>query len=143
MNEELQKALTEILNGAMGAAGQAKDFLQAELPEVIQQLLLWKAVSGLIGGFFALIAISGWIWAAVKVFKAMPSEMGREQSNWAWQAYSSFGPDMKAGPFIRLFGSGLLALVSAVFILPGFFVALQIWLAPKVYLIEYAASLAK
>jgi len=43
MNEQLQTAVVEILNRAISGIDASVDFMQAELPEVIEQLLLWYA----------------------------------------------------------------------------------------------------
>lgn len=102
MTEELQKALTEILNGVL----TAKDFMLAELPEVVQQLLLWKTVISLVWfSLFMLIAI-------------------------AMSCYTK--------KFFQRLEATIVFIVSI-----SHYEWLQIWLAPKVYLIEYVASLAK
>ena len=120
MTEELQGALTEILNGVL----TAKDFMLAELPEVVQQLLLWKFWIHFIYFIVCLICviISGII--AVKVSKFF-KESGDEIGTFI-------------APFLVTCAAGF-PLMGAIFNLTW----LQIWLAPKVYLIEYAASLAK
>ena len=117
MNEELQGALAEILNGVLSA----KDFVLAELPEVIYQLLLWKFAESIICLLAGIAALAICCIGAKKT--------------WEWAAED---------------GTGLEA-ITILWLLPTAFAVfeglnikwLQIWLAPKVYLIEYAASLAK
>ena len=48
MNEELQKALAELLSKANNGIDAAGGFIEAELPEVISQLLMWKTAYNLI-----------------------------------------------------------------------------------------------
>ena len=44
MKENLQNALVEILNRAISGIDSSVAFMQAELPDVISQLLTWYAV---------------------------------------------------------------------------------------------------
>lgn len=126
MNEELQKALAEIITGALQTAEQAEAFVLAEMPDVVQQLLAWKMVQSLVYCVFGLLCFITialyWRWAA-KILERANEEY--------------FDDHVAIG---GLMGTVVLVLIG------GFAVNLtwlQIWLAPKVYLIEYAASLVK
>ena len=48
MNEQLQGAVVQILERAISGIDSSVEFMQAELPDVIEQLLLWYGVKGLI-----------------------------------------------------------------------------------------------
>lgn len=48
MNEQLQQALATILGKTMEGIDASVAFMQAELPDVIQQLLLWYGVKSAI-----------------------------------------------------------------------------------------------
>ena len=48
MNEQLQNALAEILGKTLNGIDAASAFFFSELPDVIQQLLTWYAVKGLL-----------------------------------------------------------------------------------------------
>jgi len=76
MNEELQKAITELFNSAI----QAKDFLVGELPDYINQLLMWKAVASGISmtAFFAFCA--AFVWANKKAFDSIKKSGERPDS---------------------------------------------------------------
>lgn len=115
MNEQLREALTTLLDKSLSAV----DFMVAELPEVIQQLLLWKMWENLIYFTVSLIAaLTVWV-VATCLYR---NDNSHDRVMW----------------FVFAF------LVSLVVLLLGFNVTwLQILIAPKVYLIEYAASLAK
>ena len=43
MNEQLQQALVAILNKTVASVEAGANFLAAEIPDVIQQLLMWTA----------------------------------------------------------------------------------------------------
>lgn len=124
MNEQLQQALAVILSKSTDAVVAGVSFLQAEIPDVIRQLLLWKLVSySLIGGFIVVAAIA-WFWVGAKL--AMKWHDDSDGVVWVPFGFGSFFVAVLAVPYA---GSRLLY-------------ALQIVIAPKVYLIEYAASLA-
>lgn len=122
MNDDLQKALAEILNKTTQGVEAGVGFLQRELPDVIQQLLIWHGVrSGVIFGVLVLGLIIS-IWLLVK------GVMWSNDNDW------------DAGPL------GVLPLIPAGMCLAGALANLewlQILLAPKIFLIEYAASLVK
>jgi len=125
MNEQLQAALLSILNSTISAATVAKDFLLAEIPEVIRQLLIWKAVeSGIWFGLgVVLTALSVFVLTkAVKFWKA-----GYEKMDAAM--FCSVATVLSGGCGICFTFTNL--------------TWLKILIAPKLYLIEYAASLVK
>lgn len=130
MNDELQKALAAILTKTTQAAEAGVSFLSQQLPEVIQQLLIWKAVeSGLC--FVALLAIV--IFAIVVCSRTWKKIKNFKPKNSYDDCYGLYMVVIVSG--MMGFGVGLVSLKSLDW--------LQILIAPKVYLIEYAASLAK
>ncbi len=131
MNDELQEALLAIITGTINAASAAKAFLMSELPDVIHQLLLWKAVaSGLRCGLFLVLAIATGVAAWVLLKKAV-----------------NYVPKSRYDDGAHLCIPGVIcAVVCPVVFFVGVctnFTWLQILIAPKIYLIEYAASLVK
>ena len=121
MNEQLQEALAELLGKANNGIDNASVFLASELPEVIQQLLSWHMVLSAIWlvGFLCIFITFVWLfWFSCK----------QEDKVGDW------GP----GVFICV----VLCVMSFVGIIKSTSTVLQIWIAPKVWLIEYAASLA-
>lgn len=152
MNEQLQQALAALLNKTVAGVEAGTSFLRAELPEVIQQLLIWKAVSSALTFSITLCLLAVCI---VKIRK--PAAQLREYLRGDILYYSNNGNDMEAeGKRLRTENAGsipffigwmaaafLAGLVFAIKGLSSASIALQIWLAPKIYLIEYAASLAK
>src|SRR3982751_6068040 len=58
VNDKLQSALADTLNKATTVAGDAKDFIAGQLPDVIKQLLVWKFFESLAPIiFFAIISL--------------------------------------------------------------------------------------
>lgn len=136
MNEQLQQALTALL----GRATTGVDFLVAELPEVVQQLLVWKAAEATLGMCVALV-VGAFAGTLIARFLRGPKEGERPQGVMRF-VYDCDGDLYEGVCFVG-------PVVAAAFIgatvaaYQGGSTALQIWIAPKVYLIEYAASLAK
>ena len=127
MNEELQQALAALVSKTVGGVEAGSAFLQAEIPEVVQQLLIWKAaISGIsMLGFFAM---------AYAIYRINKWQVGYWKKEFETESASDH-PELIMNMFQLLLAFPLIALWSLDW--------LQIWLAPKVFLIEYAASLAK
>jgi len=120
MKEQLQTALLTILNGTISAASAAKDFLLAEVPDVLRQLLVWKAAEA---GVIALVLVA--VLALIIVIWWKNREWCLEE----------------LGPLNLFPWSIAVGLLSAA--ICNLLTVVQITLAPKIYLIEYAASLVK
>lgn len=122
MNEQLQQALSTIISKTMQGVDASISFFSAEIPDVIHQLLVFKLAQACVLLIIASLYLVAWC-----VF-----------------SYKSFKNDWHEGiQMIAVFGGGTGAVVSVASLFLNGSTALQIWLAPKIYLIEYAASLAK
>lgn len=143
MNEELQKALTAIINKTLAGIDAGTAFLQAELPDVIQQLLLWKLAEALIlvATGLVVLAISAWV-ARVNFRKVKVNPNGGAHGNikptLVYNEDGDIHPGIVAYGVVQVFVA-----VCALAWLSYTLTAVQIFIAPKIYLIEYAASLAK
>lgn len=131
MNEQLQKALAEIIRQTMNGLDAAVSFLSSELPDVIHQLLIWYAVKNGVYFLVGLVVLIVWLVVLVKSFKYAMKAVGNggyaEDAFVAWFLLSLVG----SIPFIA----------SCDYLLN--LTWLQIILAPKIWLIEYAAKLVK
>lgn len=122
MNEQLQAALLSILNSTINAATAAKDFLLAEVPDVIHQLLVWKALQSGITFAVGLLIFSVAAYFTVRVWRDTEDDP------------LGVSP-MIMFPGMTMAAGGVMAALNLTW--------LQILVAPKLYLIEYAASLVK
>ena len=136
VNDKLQVALADTLTKATMVAGDAKDFVVKELPDVIKQLLLWKFWQSLAPMIF---------WFLMTIF-LIRLFCNTTIKNGDWT--SNGLEDYKRGPkngFPSLFMGivkAITALISVILFLHAYnWTWLQIWLAPKVYLIDYARSM--
>lgn len=136
MNETYQQALSEILLSTIGTVKEAKDFVLAELPDVVQQLLMWKMVESIFYSVLSLslvvISVFYWRW----VIKSRNADWTRELRN-KNEPSDSYMAAVIVGGIVT-------ALVVAPIVLINFnFDWVQILVAPKIYLIEYVAELVK
>jgi hypothetical protein len=128
MNDELQKTLNDLIHSTVDAAGAAKTFVMGELPDVLHQLLVWKLASTCISAVVSLCVFTACIWAICTIVKLIKAETP--------------GCDSE-GAFAIVFISVIVSMASALFAVHYVGEAIEIYLAPKVYLIEYAAELIK
>lgn len=125
MNENLQLALTEIINKAISGIDTSVEFMKAELPDVITQLLTWYAVYNGAVALASLLVIIAIITGWIKVFKWMKKD----------DSYMEFEV---------IFVLGVFSLMIIMFAIFSFNLEwLQILIAPKIWLIEYASTLVK
>ncbi len=121
MNEEAQKILVDLLKKATDGIDSAVTFSQQQIPDVINQLLVWNAVSSAITQAICTVITIIIVTVCVKVWR------------------KSYDDDA-----ITL--ATFLSFAACVITIPVFFCNfdwLKIWIAPKLYLIEYAASLVQ
>ena len=120
VNEKANEVLLKLVNKAMNGIDAAVQFSQAQIPEVIHQLLMWNAVSSILIQVLAILIA----FTPVVVFVRK------------WEVICD--NDAEASVILNLFTVPFGAIL--------FFTNfdwLKIWLAPKLYLLEYAASLMK
>jgi len=144
MKEELQTALAELIQKTLQGVDTTKDFLTAEIPDVVGQLLVWHGVYNLVLFLIAMLIVLIALIVNYKQYKHWTGLTGEQISKMPCEWRSSSNPESA-----RLDG-GMLALVQLfqfVWILPvGLcfnLTWLQIWIAPKVWLIEYMGNLVK
>ncbi len=140
MEEQANKILVELLQKASNGIDAAVSFSQAQIPDVVHQLLIWSFVHSAlfqVAGFLLLIAamkLPGFARTARNNGERWTSFDGRPNDRYF---ISSFYYDI-CTVFVPIFGS-----IIGVLIIAFNFEWLKIWLAPKLFLIEYAASLVK
>ena len=121
MNEQLQSALSELIQSTQ----DAKNFIISETPEVISQLLMWKATISVISMVSFFLLTFAIYWVNKKQYQLYK---GNEEFR------AIFNNGLRAINCFQLF---LLAPLHALWSLDW----LMIIIAPKIYLIEYAAKL--
>jgi hypothetical protein len=125
MNEELEQKALVALDGIIQTVAQTQEFVVEQAPEVIQQLLTWHLVENLIWGVLSIftLVIILICWGAIIKFWDIIYKKDLE-----WVLFPMF---------ILTF----LQFVVSIGGIISFMDAGKILVAPKLYLIEYAANL--
>lgn len=143
MNETLQKAVALMIEKALSGVDTATTFLTAEIPDVVHQLLVWHMVKSLL---MCLLGVGTLIGVALLMKRAFRKpEVDETRSNTYKTYYKRslvFDREGEISPgIVPVVAVGLVfALIGSCFINIEW---LQIWIAPKVWLLEYAGSLLK
>ncbi|MEI7177090.1 hypothetical protein [Pectobacterium carotovorum] len=126
MNEQAQKVLADLLQKASNGIDSAVSFSQAQIPDVVHQLLLWNAVSSALYQLLVVAFVSVYAFSAVRAANSKESwSNAKEIAVIGWIVIG-----------------GLAGLVLILFSFKNFD-WLKILIAPKLYLLEYAARLIK
>jgi len=128
MDNELQKQIADVLQKALAAAQKGGEWIAGQVPDVLQQLLLWTIAQGVLA-LLAIIAIA----IAWRMF--LPRW-------WAWCKDGEKYEDRHMTVILVIFTAlPCAALVSWLIslVVDGFKAAI----APKLFLLEYVAHLLK
>jgi len=144
MNEQMQQALIKVIEKANSGVDASIDFLSDQLPDVVHQLLTWGLLSSVVSCFVCLIVVVTCVFAINKTLSSIESAKKSKRTNWAYFAYSHSddGTLEACSIFVFIFSSVAIT-VSIIAFIANAFEALKIGFAPKIWLIEYAATLAK
>ena len=141
MNEQMQNALIEIIQKASSGIDTSVSFLSSEIPEVISQLLLWNIAASSVGMALSAIVIAISVSMIVWMMKLYGRGRDTGKPNWV---HDGGGYDALRELVIPVSCVLFICLVAGPIVFVGNLMeVLKIWLAPKIWLIEYAASLAK
>lgn len=147
MNEQLSNTLqtdaAALIEKALSGIDQATGFLQAEIPDYVYQLLLWKGVESFITFILCLVVTGSWIfYGIVKPIKMISKDLKDREQNFFVSAHAYNNGKVEVD------FSALLLLLNVFILFPLLGLInnlewLQIWIAPEVWLVEYAATLVK
>ena len=149
MNDKANEVLLQLLNKAMAGIDAAVQFSQAQIPDVVHQLLVWNFTKSVIFTIFALATIPPVIWFLRKMLKReVVGVVGDEGYYWR-RGQPKYKPTLIWDEDGNLDPSALFLIIPITLwalllvVAVGNMTWLKIWLAPKLYLLEYAASLVK
>lgn len=120
MDTNVQTIVDTILGKAIEAATSTGDFLKEQIPDVVNQLIKWTIVSNTVGVLFGSLALVG----SYKMAKAAMASCRGYREFWAFGVVASIIP-------------GLAMTISSGMEL------IKILVAPKLWLLEYAAHLMR
>lgn len=136
INTNLQDALSLVIGKTMQGVDASVDFLQQEIPDVIYQLILWYGVKSAVTALFAIIGII----LLVVSGKKLVSYIAKNYKEWGDEAVAIGG--MFIGiPSVCTYLFALYRVWEVCY--TNLMTALQIWIAPKIFLLDYASSFIK
>ena len=143
MNEKLQNQLVEILQSVSTSVGDAKEFMIAELPDVVQQVLSWYTVLSIIENIIGIILFVLMVYI-IRNMIVKPDSMNTanivQRFSFMKDKYAENGIDYSPG--VLLWAATVIVMFAAAMSKLNI-VFLKILIAPKLWLIEYAATLGK
>ena len=142
MKEELQTALADLISKTLQGVDASKDFLTAEIPDVIEQLLMWHGIYS----FIVFMLMAFWFMLAiyfnVKQYKFWKNIIGDNEKIGKLPGFLRYHNGIDWSFVAPLNLLQLLHSVPLVIMIENI-TWLQIWIAPKVWLIEYMGRLVK
>ena len=126
--KETDQQLAEILKKGLEAAEKTGNFVVEQAPDLIQQLIVWKTCEYI---FLILISIA----FMFSLYKWHKSAMKR------YDDFDDFCDKIEF--FIYCIYSIVVISIFGIALFTSFFNLIQILLAPKIWLIEYASQLIK
>lgn len=143
MNEQLETQLVEILQSVSTSVGDAKEFIITELPDVVQQVLSWYTVLSVVENIIAITLLVLVVYM-IRNMLVKPESMSTanviQRLSFMKDNYDEKGIDHSPGGLIA---AAAAILMFAVAMSKLNIVFLKILIAPKLWLIEYAATLGK
>ena len=133
MEEKLQLAISDLLEKSIRAMEAGGEFLGEQIPDAVYQLLLWHGVKSGIYCVIGILLVVITVWINKKQFMFIKEKKEQDYQNWC--EYLNNSPAL----MLNLFQLFLLIPIICFLNIEW----LQIWLAPKVWLIEYGAKLIK
>jgi hypothetical protein len=135
MNENLQQAVASLITKALEGVDTTVGFLNAELPDYIYQLLLWYGIYN----FMVFLVSIGFIILHAYVIKQVFTIKNDKNEVF----FKSHENDVIPKQWIVLMLSIVMGMSTMISLITFNLIWLQIWIAPKVWLIEYAGNLVK
>lgn len=127
MNEQLSNAIATLVQSSLKAFETGASFMAAELPDVVHQLLVWHMVYSSVMCAGGVVLLFFAIKLDMKVYHMAKGTDDMDALVLGWGLL---------GTLMRLIAYGIpLSMLNLTW--------LKIWVAPKIFLIEYAASLVK
>lgn len=127
MNEKLEAALYDLIAMSTNAIDNTGNFLTTEMPDVIRQLLIWEFAKSIAITALGIVGI-----VSIIIYWFLVNKHLKEIIRDGYADASIIG---------GVIGSGFVFIPSILGI--SDFNWLKMWIAPKVWLISYAADLVK
>ena len=127
MDNELQKQIAEVLRKALEAAQKGGEWIAGQIPDVLRQVIYWEIAVGVVSLLLFIIALRvSFLWL----------------TKWSNQEKDRFG-DWAGSKLASALGGAVMVLGTGIPELCNGISALKAIIAPKLFLLEYAAHLLK
>jgi hypothetical protein len=129
--QDLKTQATAMLQQLITAATQTGEFIKEQVPLVIRELLAFNIalrIAQIVAGLFLVVVAALWLRYGLKLHKAAREAPGYYDGAWGFGALVPWG-----------IATG----VAGMMLVQGTIDLLKLTLAPRVWLIEYAAALVK
>ena len=126
--KETDQQLAEILKKGLEAAEKTGNFVVEQAPDLIQQLIVWKTceyIFSILISIAFLFSVYKWYKSARKRYGVLDNFIDKTE----FELFSIY--------------SIVVILIFGIALFNSFFNLLQVLLAPKIWLIEYATNLIK
>lgn len=134
MNDAIKKELIDFLQKVNSGVDKGVDFLQGELPEYISQLLMWHGVHSFLRFLIPFVCTLILLFIAYKGVKMKGRYFGKTDHD----------GDLPQLKFIVVTASTVLTAIFTMITINFFNLTwLKIWIAPKVFIVDYIASMGK
>lgn len=147
LQDTASNALVNMIDVTVKTMSDVVEFSKQQIPDVIHQLLVWKAMESLLNFILPVLILLVFFTWSYTFWKDIPAQKSRDGDNmapWIHDDYRSRDGWLNPRYWIRGYIAPVMIIIFALVTLASFnLVWLQIWLAPKVYLIQYAAELVK
>lgn len=125
LEAKASELLVKMIDVTVQSVSDVVEFGKQQIPEIIQQLLMWNALKASI---WVIVAVVFSVFLCTMVNRAKP-KLDKLESGF--------------GTFIQILGWLIAVVVGGSVFMINLLQAAYIWIAPKVWLIEYAAELIK
>lgn len=143
MEKQLQNTVNDLLQNSIEAFNHGDDWMAGKIPDVVEQLLLWNFTTSLIANVFAWLGFVLVIVFAIEAHSKCVRDRA-EGKSWTQGRYCGTSYDYDAAILIPkavavFYGAVLFFVYTSGVGLTW----LQILIAPKFYLLEYAADFSE
>ena len=132
MNEQLQNATIVLINKAITATEKGAEFFSEQIPEVVNQLLIWNATRSFLATLFGIVILYFLFIFNIKQYKWWIETPNGER-------YRKIDENFALLALLNIIQLILIPITITFINLTW----LQILISPKIFLIEYAAKLIK
>ena len=147
MNEQWEKVLSELITKVTQGTDAAIEFSKQQIPDILQQLLMWRFIENLLSFLIPLVLLIIFATITHRFWKIVPKQQSRDNDGyhpWIPDEYRARDATLHFKWWFQGYISPCFtAIMLIIFTFNTNLVWLKIWIAPKLYLLEYAASLIK